>query len=108
MSWLSDLKEIDRPKIVLALMGFMATIGPGFLIIYQFKPELIEKLDIVKLIVFSCSLTLPILLFSSIMIVAGQGKKELDLPTIFDCFISHAASSYLTIFLAYLFSWVFT
>ena len=37
------------------------TAAPGFLLLYVYKPDLIEKLDIVKLIIFSMALPLPVL-----------------------------------------------
>jgi len=60
MSWISEIKEF-KPKTTATWIGiFMGTVSPGFLILYQYRPELIEKLDIIKLIIFAISLTLPV------------------------------------------------
>jgi hypothetical protein len=47
--------------------AFLGTIAAGFLIIFHFKPELIEKYDGFKLVVLSLILTLPLLALNAII-----------------------------------------
>lgn len=59
---MSILAEIDKLKgrhFLFGLIAFLGTIGPGFLIIYRYHPELVEKYDIGKLVLFASALTLP-------------------------------------------------
>ena len=61
MSMIDDLKTLGANHIAVAVLAFAALVAPGFLTIYHFKPELIEKYDVLKLVLFSLSLTLPLL-----------------------------------------------
>jgi len=110
VTWLSDLDKIDRSKVAFGLLGFLATVGPGFLIVYLFKPELIEKLDIVKLTIFSCALTTPLLMTNVLANIVIQSKEnnEGEIASVMGtAFASHIISSYSAIFLAYWFHWEF-
>jgi hypothetical protein len=60
MSLINDVKKLEASEIALWVSGFLATISPGFLMLYLFKPELVSSLDVVKLIIFSAALGLPI------------------------------------------------
>ena len=45
---------------------FLGSVAAGFLIIFQFKPELVERYDIFKLVIFSCALTLPLVSLNAV------------------------------------------
>ena len=60
MSWITEIKNLKPTALVASVFVFMSTVSPGFLILYHYKPDLIEKLDIVKIIIFSLALTLPV------------------------------------------------
>lgn len=60
MEIFSDIKKLDYKIIGLYVSGFLGIIGSGYLIIFQFKPELMEKYDNVKLIFLSAAMTMPI------------------------------------------------
>lgn len=70
MSLLTEIRELEGKHLVVGLLGFLAIIGPGFLIIYHYHPELVEKYDVVKLTIFSGALSLPVL-FANLMIVSA-------------------------------------
>ena len=61
MGWISEVRRIELPKILISALVLLGTIAPGFLILYLYKPDLIEKLDIAKLLIFSAALTVPVL-----------------------------------------------
>lgn len=60
MSILSEIKALEMKHVALFVTAFLATIAPGFLTIYSFRPELIERYNVFKLALFSFSLTLPL------------------------------------------------
>ena len=60
MSIVEDIKKIEGETIALYLGATIATIAPGFLTIYLYKPDLIDSLESIKLAIFSLSLGLPL------------------------------------------------
>jgi hypothetical protein len=67
MSWPSDILKLEYKHIWLCISVFLGTIAAGFLIVFHFKPELVEKYDIFKLLVLSLALTLPLLLINAVI-----------------------------------------
>ena len=57
---LSAIRKTTGHELLFGLIGFMAIVGPGFLTIYYFHPELVKDLDIGKLLLFSASLGAPV------------------------------------------------
>ena len=78
MSYIQDIRNLEHHHVLLGGLFFAATLAPGFLIIFHFKPELIERYDFFKLMLFSLSLTVPYVLFHGFLIHALEalGKKE--------------------------------
>lgn len=70
MGYIQDLKSLEHQHYLLAGLFFAATVGPGFLIIFHFRPELIERYDFLKVALFSMSLTVPYLLVNAPHITA--------------------------------------
>ena len=68
MDWLSSFLKLEYKHIWLCVSIFLGTIGAGFLIVFQFKPELVGQYDIFKLLIFSLALTLPLLFFNTLPI----------------------------------------
>jgi hypothetical protein len=108
MSWISDIEKIDFPKIAKTIALFMATIAPGFLILYLFKHDLIANLDIIKLIIFSFSLTLPLLIFNWFSVLAiiaiYTDTKNHDVEMELGSITVNIMAYYLAIFIAYLYA----
>ena len=77
MTLLSDIRELDGRHLVMGMLGFLGVIGPSFLIIYHYHPDLIEKYDILKIITFSAALSAPIL-FLNVMIAAVTAPSNGD------------------------------
>jgi hypothetical protein len=70
MDWLSSFLKLEHKHykpIMFGISVFLGTVAAGFLIIFQFKPELVEKYDIFKLLVFSCALTLPLISINAVI-----------------------------------------
>lgn len=61
MSWISETRKLEYKHIWLCISFFLGTVAPGFLTIFHFKPELVDRYDIFKLLIFSLALTLPLL-----------------------------------------------
>ncbi len=68
MSYIQDMKSLEHQHYLLAGLFFAATLAPGFLIIFHFRPELVERYDFFKLLLLSMSLTVPYLLINATQI----------------------------------------
>jgi hypothetical protein len=64
MSWLSDIRALKGSEFYIALGIVVAVIGPGFLVLLLYRPDLLISLDILKLIVLSAGGTLPFLVLN--------------------------------------------
>jgi hypothetical protein len=67
MNWISEIRKLEYKHIWLCFSIFMGTISAGFLIVFHFKPELVEKYDVFKLLVLSLALTLPLLPINAVI-----------------------------------------
>ena len=87
------------------MLGFLGVVAPGFLVIYHYHPDFIEKYDIVKLSIFSAALTMPVLFANFIITVITHPKKvEPDISDILALSAIGAASMlYCGLLVAYLF-----
>ena len=93
MSYIQDIKSLEHQHYLLAGLFFAATLAPGFLIIFHFKPELVEKYDFFKLLLFSMSFTVPYLLIHASQmaasgVFAGLGERDLKAGLGMACFAS--------------------
>jgi hypothetical protein len=70
MTILSDLKTVEVSHIVLCIAALLATVAPGIAIIYHFRPDLLDKYDVIKLILLSVAFTLPVFLPNFLVVMA--------------------------------------
>jgi hypothetical protein len=77
MGLLSEIKGLEYKQGVLFVTAFFGLVAAGFLIIFQFRPELIEKYDILKIIFLSLALTLPLVVII-LLNIALRLPKEAD------------------------------
>lgn len=61
---LTELQKLRPQQLLTAIVVFLGVLCPGFLLLFHYKPALIAQLDIAKLTVLSCSLTLPLFLIN--------------------------------------------
>ena len=75
---LDEIKKIKPSHVLFAIASFLSVIAPGFLIVFHFQSHLIYDLDIIKLIIFCTSLSLPLFLlnFLFISLLCVFGKKK--------------------------------
>src|SRR5437899_1055002 len=69
MDWLFSFLKLEHKHYNPVMFGisiFLGTVAAGFLIIFQFKPELVERYDVLKLFIFSCALTLPLVSINAV------------------------------------------
>lgn len=66
MSFISEIRKLEGQHILAATVTFLGAVGPGYLIIYHYHPELMEKYDAIKLTLFAASLCVPFILVSTI------------------------------------------
>lgn len=100
-----DWKEFEFNHYAVATTTILAVISPGFLCLLHFKPELVETLDTVKLLVASISLTLPLAIINFVIIAfltRHDDNFTHDVEWSFSSFVS-ALVLYLSLYLAYLF-----
>ena len=72
MTIIEQIRSLSAWNITAIISTILATIAPGFLIVYLYKPIQFEQLDSLKLFVLSISFTLPIISSNAfIMILLG-------------------------------------
>jgi hypothetical protein len=76
MGLLSEIKGLEYKQGMLFATAFFGTVASGFLIIFQFRPELIEKYDILKIIFLSLALTLPLVVVNMLNLALRLPKDE--------------------------------
>ena len=70
MTIFSNLKTVEVSHVVLCIAAFLATVAPGIAIIYHFQPDLLDKYDVIKLILLSVAFTLPVFLPNFLVVMA--------------------------------------
>ena len=112
MSVIEKLKHLNQNTAAAVAIFFLSFIGPGFLILYVFKPHLIDSLDTVKILIFSGALSAPSFIvpfFVSVIIdvvLSGMGKMQRGqygnyAEWYFKHGITNCFNLYLTIFISY-------
>lgn len=81
MGFFSEIRELQQKQITLFVVAFLGLVACGFLVIFQFRPELIEKYDILKLTFLSISLMVPNSLFNIICFQLRYKKSKGKEPT---------------------------
>ena len=112
MGFLSEIRGLDYKLSTLYVSAFFGTVASGFLIIFQFRPELIEKYDDFKLIFLSLALTMPLGLVNVINMVLHNHESdslsteasERRLTIISGAFMLNAMLIYPPLLVCYLFS----
>lgn len=117
MDLITEMKKIKAKEILLYCTFFLSTLAPGFLLIYQYKPKLVMEYSILKLVLFSASLTLPVLFLNYIFVAAAaraahlislaDKEKEFEVQIFVSCLVTFL-SYYIVILAAYFFSLKFT
>jgi len=64
---LEEINNLKRPTVITVVAFLNATITPGILVIYHFKPEIFYGLDDFKLVLLALSFTLPLLGFHNVL-----------------------------------------
>ena len=76
LSLISEARELDGWHIAVGMLGFLGVIAPGFLIVYHYHPDLIVKLDVAKLVVFSASLSVPVVFVNLVIATAAYPGED--------------------------------
>ncbi len=76
MTILNDIKSIRGNELLMFVLLFIATLGPGFLVIYQYKPDIAKEYDILKLLLFSGAITVPIFAWNTSLASIWQYASE--------------------------------
>lgn len=73
---IGELRKTTGYQFLMGLLGFIAIIGPGFLTIYRFHPQMLKDLDFGKLVLFSSSLGAPVLFVITFGVVIASHPKN--------------------------------
>jgi hypothetical protein len=95
---LAELKSLKAVYFLWVVLTFLAVIGPGFLILFQFKPQIVASYDIVKLLVFASALTMPLLFINALIIVFVNPRAEA--PEVETTFAGTLAGTAVSLYLA--------
>ena len=76
MDIIDQVKKLEAAHFVMSILGFVGAISPGLLILFLFKRDLFISLDLLKLILLSASLSLPIILCNFLLWVVPVDSKE--------------------------------
>lgn len=111
MSYVQDLLSLNQRHLNLAISFFGGTVAPGFLILYHFKPDLVNEWDFFKIVLFSVALTMPSVLLhyvqiSSYGLKTKEGEKDYVGAAILACFTS-LFSLHIALVGAYILDWSF-
>lgn len=97
-----ELKEFEARHYAVAVSTLLASIGPGLLCIYHYRPELITALDAFKLILLSAGLALPVC-GANFLVGAATSEEKDDAAIIWLSSTSvTSAILYLSMYIAYL------
>lgn len=64
MDIFDQIKKLEAYDLVKLIMGFIGVVSPGLLTFFLFKRDLFISLDLMKLVLLSASLSLPIVLLN--------------------------------------------
>jgi hypothetical protein len=106
---INEIKTLNWNQTLGVIFVFLGTISPGFLIIYLFKPELISSLDSIKIILFSLSISLPIVVVNMSVCIFGSFDEEENskfVGAILALFLT-AAALYPSILISYIYGFSF-
>jgi len=111
MSYVQDLLSLDQRHMILGTGFFGATVAPGFLILYHFKPDLVNDWDFFKILLFSLSLTTPFVLLHYVQMRSyglrtEEGVADYTSAAILACMTS-LLSLHLALLGAYFLKWSF-
>lgn len=67
------LRKVTAWDVAVILGGFLVSVAPGFLILFMFRPDLMQQMESFKLVVLSASFTLPLVAFNAFAL-AGVGQ----------------------------------
>jgi hypothetical protein len=76
MSVLDDIRKFRPHNWVIGIWAFLATLGPGTLVLFHFRRNLFEKYDNLHWIILSISMTLPALLFNHLILLTAKNPKQ--------------------------------
>lgn len=103
MSLGENLKLVNLPIAISLTVGIFATFAPGSLILFYFNEDLFQKLDLMKVLLISCALTLPSLLAPYVISIVSETGRHAKTKSILEIdhlsfLIIHGANSGLNIY----------
>jgi len=101
-SIISELKKIKFFHIRIFIICFLGILAPGVLIVFYYRSEITMNYDVLKLLTFSISFTLPVVMINTIDFIVHLGDK-ISLSFILGCFLT-AIQLYLLLYLSYFFT----
>lgn len=103
---IDTLKSADGRWLSSYFAAFLATLAPGVLIIYLYKPALFIQLDSLKLILFSLSLSLPLWTVNILLLGPPGVRKGITdfVGIVFFASLAASFAHYASLLICYIFS----
>ena len=105
---LNEIKTLTQKQILGILFGFVGVVSPGLLIMFLYKPELVSSLETIKLIIFSISLSLPVVIINMIPSSYVSNEKDTFSDDILIALFLSAVALYPSILISYIYNFSFT
>ena len=109
MNIIEEFKKLEGIEVFTISLLFLSVISSGFLIIYLYKPNLIAELNVIKLIIFSIALSLPMVLYNFLLFLGIEERKHNTFENIpnYYCIGSSGGISFIISYVAILIDYVF-
>ena len=110
MSLIDDARKLEPSDFAIGIGFFVGVVAPGFLTLFLYKPALVTSLDILKLLLFSTAITLPIVIINFIFVAMlyDEDKKTPELRLLSIGALALACSvQYLALLISYICAFIF-
>ena len=105
---IKEIKALTYNQTTGAIMAFLSVVSPGVLLIYLYNPELFASLETLKLILFSVSLSLPIVFLNIPVAEIANTDDNNIFEKLSLAFFLSIIIFYTAILIAYAFSLIFS
>ena len=113
MTILKDIKNLKVNTVVSLSILFLSIVAPGSLILFIYKPELVQNLDALKLVILSSAMTAPPLMFllftsrvTEVVLMKQKRMNRGQVGLLQDWYVLHGVNNscmfYFAIFVAYM------
>ena len=104
-SILDAAKNLTAKDLALAVVWFLGSVAPGFLIVFYFLPDVAKSYDFLKLLLISASFSLPLVAVNlAISIAIAPDQEHRVVGHWFDASAAASSSTYVSLYIVYYFN----